>query len=158
MKTKTSRHHNLKGGTAKIAIIFSRFNDGIGKTLYNNTVNHLLALGVPQKNIKTFRIAGALEAPLAAKLIATKKKFHAIIALGIIIRGDTYHFELVCQESYRGLMNVSLASQTPIIFGILTVENEQQALERVDSKKLNKGLEFAETALEMALFVSENKA
>lgn len=149
MKFKSSRPQ-FKGENVHIAIVLTRFNDEIGNKLYKNTVEALLSHHVDQKYIHTFRVPGALETPFAAQLLAEKHLYDAIIVLGAVIRGDTYHFELVCNESYRGLMDVSLKYNVPIIFGILTVNNLQQAMERVEKNGLNKGQEFAEAALEMA--------
>lgn len=129
----------------KIAIILPRFNDTLGTILLKNTTEELDNLGV--KNVKIYRVPGTLELPFASLKIALSKKFHAIIALGIVIRGETKHFELVTQTAYQGLMEVVLDEDTPIIFGVLAVENEKQAKAR-----LNKGKEFAQAAVEMATF------
>jgi len=96
---------------------------------------------------KIYRVPGSLELPFAALKIAKKKKYDVIIALGIVIRGETKHFDLVVQNTYQGLMEVALNEEVPIIFGVLAVENEKQA-----SARLNKGKEFAQAAVEMAHF------
>ncbi len=142
---KTSKNKNLK-----IAILLPRFNDELGNKLLDNTVEELTKLGV--KNIKIYRVPGTLELPFAALKIALSKKFHAIIALGVVIRGGTKHFDLVVETAYQGLMEVTLDEDTPIIFGVLAVENEKQAIERVEKTKMNKGKEFAQAAVEMATF------
>lgn len=129
----------------KIAIILPRFNDILGTKLLNNTIKELNNLGV--KKIETYRVPGTLELPFAALKIALSKKFDGIIALGVVIRGETKHFELVTQTAYQGLMEVVLDEDTPIIFGVLAVENEKQAKAR-----LSKGKEFAQAAVEMATF------
>lgn len=134
----------------KIAILLPRFNDILGQKLLLNTQNELKELGV--KNIQIYRVPGALELSFAALKIALSKKFHAIIALGIVIRGRTKHFDLVVETAYQGLMEVTLDEDTPIIFGVLAVENEKQAIERIEIKKMNKGKEFAQAAVEMATF------
>lgn len=154
MKLKSSLP-KLQGKNLRIAIILARFNDEIGNELYNNTLLTLIDNGVAPKSIDTFRVPGALETPLASQMIAEKRSHDAIIVLGVVIRGDTYHFELVCQESYRGLMEVSLTYDLPVIFGILTVNTLEQALDRVQEKKMNKGKDFAEAALEMALLMAK---
>lgn len=137
----------------KIAIILPRFNDKLGSTLLNNTIEELKNLGTKESDIKIYRVPGALELPFAAEKIAfSTKKYSAIIALGIVIRGETSHFELVTQTAHTGLMDASLRSGVPIIFGILAVENEKQAVARVEKSKLNKGKEFAQAAIEMANF------
>lgn len=139
-----------KNKSLKIAIILPRFNDTLGQKLLLNTQNELKELGV--KNVQIYRVPGTLELPFAALKIALSKKFHAIIALGVVIRGGTKHFDLVVETAYQGLMEVALDEDTPIIFGVLAVENEKQAIERVEKTKMNKGKEFAQAAVEMATF------
>jgi 6,7-dimethyl-8-ribityllumazine synthase len=150
MKLSTSNPQNLNGKNLRIAIILARYNDAIGEELLKNTHDTLIEHGVAESNIKTFRVPGALELPLTAKLIAKKKNFDAIIALGVVIKGETAHFEHVCEQSLRGLMDVGLMTETPVIFGVITALNEKQARDRADKDKLNKGREYAETAIEMA--------
>lgn len=144
-KKTGTRNKNLK-----IAIILPRFNDELGSELLENTQKQLTVLGV--KSTQVYRVPGALELPYAALKIAKAKKQSAIIALGIIIRGETKHFDIVAEEAHRGLMKVSLENDIPVIFGILAVENKKQALDRVRSDRMNKGAEFAEAAVEMATF------
>ena len=141
---------NLNGKNLRIAIILARYNDGIGSVLLKNTHETLLSRGVKESSVKVIRVPGALELPLAAKLAAKKKVFDAIIALGVVIKGETPHFEHVCRESLRGLMDVGLETKTPVIFGVITALNVAQARERADKNKLNKGREYAEAAIEMA--------
>lgn len=152
MKLNTSIQNKKinKNKSLKIAIILPRFNDNLGQKLLLNTQNELKELGV--KNVQIYRVPGTLELPFAALKIALSKKFHAIIALGIVIRGGTKHFDLVVETAYQGLMEVTLDEDTPIIFGVLAVENEKQAIERVEKTKMNKGKEFAQAAVEMATF------
>lgn len=138
----------------KIGIIFSLFNSSIGNKLLESTVENLIKLGVTEKNINVFNVPGALEIPLAAQKI-TEKKYDAIIALGIVIKGDTYHFEIVSDESHRALMDISLKRKIPVVFGIICAYSEKQARDRTDAKKMDKGREFAETAVEMANFVKK---
>lgn len=133
-----------------IAIILPRFNDELGGELLQNVIDELAALGV--KSTQLYRVSGALELPYATLKIAKSKKYDAIIALGIIIRGKTKHFDLVSEISHQGLMEVNLDEDVPVIFGILAVENEKQAVERVRANKMNKGAEFARAAVEMAQF------
>ncbi|MCX6734026.1 MAG: 6,7-dimethyl-8-ribityllumazine synthase [Candidatus Peregrinibacteria bacterium] len=144
---KSSIHKNK---SLKIAIILPRFNDELGQKLLMNTQNELKELGI--KNVQIYRVPGALELPFAAQKIALSKKYNAIIALGIVVRGETKHFDLVTEHSHSGLMQVSLTNKLPIIFGVLAVENEKQAIERVEEAKMNKGKEFAQAAVEMATF------
>lgn len=151
-KSTTSK---MDGKAYKIAVILARFNDELGLELYKNTRDTLIEQGVPLKSIELIRAPGALELPLVAQTLAHTKNFHAIIALGVVIKGDTPHFDYVCQETYRGLMDVNLKTGIPTIFGVLTVNNLKQAKDRTSKTKLNKGKEFAESALEMANFMKE---
>jgi len=150
MQTSSSKPATLNGKGLRIAIILARYNDAIGGELLKNTHATLLEYGVGESDINTLRVPGALELPLAAKIVAKTGKYHAIIALGVIIKGETAHFEHVCEQSLRGLMDVGLQTETPVIFGIITALTEAQANDRADSDKLNKGREYAETAIEMA--------
>ena len=134
----------------KVAILLPRFNDELGLELLKNTEAGLQKHGV--KNVTIYRVPGALELPYAALKLAKSKKYHVIIALGIVIRGETKHFDLVTEECHRGLMQVSLTHEIPIIFGVLATENKKQALDRISANKMNKGGEFAEAAIEMAEF------
>lgn len=138
------------GKNLHIAIILPRFNDELGQELLENTKSKLESLGI--KNISLYRVPGALELPYATLKIAKAKKYDVIIALGIVIRGETKHFDIVTEEAHRGLMQVSLTHTIPVIFGILAVENKKQALDRVRNDRMNKGAEFAEAAVEMAQF------
>jgi len=150
MKINQSTPHFDNMSSARIAIIMSKYNDSLGNQLRENVEKTLIKHEVPAKNIQTFLVPGALEIPFVAKkLIAQKNTFDAIITLGLVIKGDTYHFEVVCNESYRALMDLNLQSPIPIIYGILTVNTIEQAQIRVDSQGLNKGEEFALAALEM---------
>ena len=145
-KTKVS------GNSLRIAIILPRFNDELGQELFTNTKAKLASFGLSMKNITLYRVPGALELPYAAQKIAKAKKHDVIIALGVVIRGETKHFDIVTEEAHRGLMQVSLTQMVPVIFGVLAVENKKQALDRVRADRMNKGAEFAEAAVEMAQF------
>lgn len=155
MKLNKSTTGQMSGKAYKIAVILARFNDELGLELYKNTRDTLMENGVLPKNIDLIRAPGALELPLVAQTLAHTKKYHAIIALGVVIKGDTPHFDYVCQETYRGLMDVNLTTGIPTIFGVLTVNNLKQAKDRTSKTKLNKGKEFAESALEMANLIGE---
>lgn len=144
MKIQSSASQKT-GERLKIAIILPRFNDTIGEKIFQEVQKTLLKRKVKKQNIHLFRVPGALELPFAAKKIAQSKKFHAIIALGVIIKGDTDHYEHVCRETYRGLMQVNLQEKIPTIFSVLTVKNIKQAEERIQ-----KGKDFAEAAIGIA--------
>lgn len=150
MQINNNHIQGLDGSSIRVAVILPYFNDLLGNELYDNVEKELLKLKVPEKNITLVRVPGALETPLTAKKLALSKNHDVIIALGIIIRGETPHFEYVAQESIHGCMQVQLETMTPIISGILAVENEEQAKDRVSVDKLNKGKEFAQTAIFMA--------
>ena len=150
MKIKSSQPIFSNTKTARIAIVISRYNDSLGDILLENVLKTLKKHHVQEKNINIFQVPGALEIPFAVKkLIKSTPRYDAVITLGMVIKGNTYHFELVCNESYRALMDLAMSSPIPIVFGILTVNTIAQAEERISEKKLNKGEEFALSALEM---------
>jgi len=137
--TKTSSKHHKK--TKKIAIVVSLFNEKICRNLLQGSLKELTKNGYATKDIKTYEVAGAFEIPLIAKKIAQTKKFGGIIALGCVIRGDTPHFEYVSLAATMGCLQAGLETECPIAFGVLTVDNEMQAIERSQPNKFNKGRE-----------------
>ncbi len=147
-KTATKKSPVKK--TLRIAIILSKFNEELATELSENTIKQLKKLGV--KKIDLYRVPGALELPFAALKVAKKEQHDAIIALGIVMRGETKHFDLVCEQTYAGLMEINTDEEMPVIFGVLAVENRKQALDRIRADKMNKGAEFAQAAVEMAQF------
>lgn len=132
----------------KIAIVASRFNDFIVDRLVGGAVDYLLRNGAARENITLIRIPGAFEMPIVAKKIAQKGEYDGILALGAVIRGGTPHFDYVCNEAAKGLAQISLESDTPLGFGLLTCDNIEQAIERAGSKAGNKGVEAASAMLE----------
>ena len=136
----------LDGKKLSIGIVQARFNEGITNALYEACHAELLALGVQEKNIKRVTVPGALEVPIALQAMAEQDDFDALIALGCIIRGETYHFELVANESGRGVSQIALDYTLPVANAILTVENEAQAWARAEDK----GRDAARVAVEMA--------
>ena len=136
----------LDGKKMAIGIVQARFNEGITNALYEACHAELIALGVQEKNIKRVTVPGALEVPIALQAMAEQDDFDALIALGCIIRGETYHFELVSNESGAGVTRVSLDTHTPIANAILTTENVSQAVARQEEK----GRDAARVAIEMA--------
>lgn len=136
----------LEGGTLVIGIVRSRFNEAIGMAMLDACVRRLGELGVSSERIATVTVPGALETPLALQKLAGTGRYHALIAVGSVVRGETYHFEIVSNESASGISTVVLDSGIPIANGILTTENEEQALARVTQK----GRDCAEAAIEMA--------
>ena len=136
----------LNGRDLRIGIVQARFNAALTDKLAQSCLAELHALGVEAKHIKHVSVPGALEVPLALAVLADTDDYDALVALGCIIRGETYHFELVANESGAGVMRVSLKHQVPIANAILTVENEAQAWARAEDK----GRDAARVAVEMA--------
>lgn len=136
----------LDGRKLVIGIVQARFNEGITNALFQACRAELLSLGVQEKHITHVMVPGALEVPVALQAMAERDDFDALIALGCIIRGETYHFELVANESGAGVTRVSLDTHTPIANAILTTENLEQAVARQEEK----GRDAARVAVEMA--------
>ena len=134
---------------AKIAIVASDYNKFIVDRLLDACINTLINGGVQKEGVTLVRVPGAFEIPIVVNRLANKKNHDAIIALGTIIRGETAHFEYISNEVSRGLSCIALQTDIPVIFGVLTVENTQQALDRSAEGEKNKGVEVANTALEM---------
>jgi 6,7-dimethyl-8-ribityllumazine synthase len=144
---------DLDGKGLRIAIIGARFNDHIVTNLRDGALRGLERLGVADNDIMESWVPGAFELPLAAKVLAETGKVDAIICLGTVIKGDTPHFDYVCGEAARGIQDVQLATGIPVMFGVLTVNTEQQAIDRSGPGIDNKGDEAAVGAVEMALLV-----
>ncbi len=136
-------------GTEKYCIVISRFNEFIGSKLLSGAVDELKRHGVKDDNIDVVWVPGAFEIPLITQKAAKTGKYGAIITLGAIIKGSTAHFDLVAAELSKGIANVSLQTSTPVMFGVLTTDNLEQAIERAGTKAGNKGAEAAKGALEM---------
>lgn len=134
----------------KFAIIVSRFNDFISSKLVEGAMDALKRHGVNDDDVTLVKVPGAFEIPTAAKRLASKSDFNAIICLGAVIRGATPHFDYVASEVAKGIAAVSLDSDIPITFGVLTTDNLEQAIERAGSKAGNKGWDAAMAAMEMA--------
>lgn len=133
----------------KIAIVVSRFNEFITSKLLDGALDALKRHGLKEENIEIAYVPGAFEIPFAAKQLAKYKKYDAIICLGAVIRGNTSHYDYVCNEVSKGIASVSLEMELPVIFGVLTTENIEQAIERAGTKAGNKGFEAANSAIEM---------
>ncbi|MBW1763584.1 MAG: 6,7-dimethyl-8-ribityllumazine synthase [Deltaproteobacteria bacterium] len=133
----------------KFAIIVSRFNDFISSKLVEGAIDALTRHGGDDNNISLVKVPGAFEIPIAAKKLAATDKFDAVICLGAVIRGATPHFEYVAAEVSKGIATISLESDIPVTFGVLTTENLEQAIERAGSKAGNKGWDAAVAAIEM---------
>jgi 6,7-dimethyl-8-ribityllumazine synthase len=133
----------------KVAIVAARFNDFIVSSLLKGATTSWKNHGGAEDDLLVARAPGAFELPVIAKKLAASGRWDAVIALGCVIRGDTPHFEYVAGECARGLNLAALETGVPVIFGVLTVENEEQALERAATTQMNKGGESMDTALEM---------
>ncbi len=140
----------LQAKGLKFAIIVSRFNDFITGKLLDGAVDALVRHGAKDEDIDVIKVPGAFEIPLAAKKVAEKGSYHAMICLGTIIRGATPHFDYVAAEVSKGIASVSLDTGVPIAFGVLTTDSIEQAVERAGTKSGNKGFDAAVTAIEMA--------
>lgn len=136
---------DLSGTGLSVGLVLSRFNEDIGDGLLSGCCDELIRRGVAAECITLTTVPGALEIPLVLKTMAQSGKYHALVALGCVIRGETYHFEIVSNESARGITEVQLATGMPIANAVLTTENDDQALVRM----VQKGKEAAEAALEM---------
>lgn len=137
---------NLNGRGLRIGIVLSRFNSDIGDGLLSACKAELIKLGVADSAITVATVSGALETPLVLQHMANSQKYDALIALGAIIRGETYHFEVVANESARGISDVQLNTDIPVANAVLTTENDDQAIARMAIK----GTEAAALAVEMA--------
>jgi 6,7-dimethyl-8-ribityllumazine synthase len=134
------------GAGLRVGIVMSRFNTPVGEGLLSSCTAALLKHGVAAADVRVVSVPGALEAPLALQKMAQSGRYDALIALGAVIRGETYHFEIVSNESSSGIMSVQLETGVPIANGILTTENDDQALARM----MEKGADCAIAAIEMA--------
>ena len=139
----------LVSGSIRVGIVASRFNDFIVSRLIGGCENALLRHGVQPDDISLAWVPGAFEIPLIASKMAKSGRYDAVIALGAVIRGSTSHYDYVCSEVSKGVANVSLNSDIPVLFGVLTTDTIEQAIERAGSKAGNKGAECAQGAIEM---------
>lgn len=141
---------SLIAGGEKYCIIISRFNEFIGSKLLSGAIDELRRHGVDESNIDVVWVPGAFEIPIVAKKCAASGKYNAIITLGAVIKGSTSHYDYVCAEVSKGIAAVSLETEVPVIFGVLTTDNIEQAIERAGTKAGNKGADAAKSAIEMA--------
>lgn len=132
------------------ALVVSRFNDFVTEKLLSGAFDALTRSGAKAENIDIVKVPGAFEIPLAAKKLAQKGRYHAVICLGAVIRGATPHFDYISAEVSKGIAQVSLESSIPIIFGVVTTDTLEQAIERAGTKSGNKGWSAAIAAVEMA--------
>ena len=140
----------LRGEGKKFAIVVSRFNDFITSKLLDGALDCLHRHGVKDDDLSLIRVPGAFEIPLAAQKLAQSGNYDGVICLGAVIRGATTHYDYVCSEASKGIAKVSLDTNIPVGFGIVTTENIEQAIERAGTKSGNKGYDTAMSVLEMA--------
>jgi len=134
----------------KVGIIVARFNEFIGSKLLSGAIDGLVRHGMNEEDIEVAWVPGAFEIPVAAQRMAQSKKYDAIICLGAVIKGSTSHYDYVCAEVSKGVASVSLQFGLPVMFGVLTTDNIEQAIERAGTKAGNKGYDCALSAIEMA--------
>ncbi|HEY2421167.1 MAG TPA: 6,7-dimethyl-8-ribityllumazine synthase [Neobacillus sp.] len=141
---------NLVGSGLKLGIVVGRFNEFITSKLLSGAQDALKRHGVSESDVDIAWVPGAFEIPLIAQKMANSKKYDAVITLGTVIRGSTPHFDYVCNEAAKGVSAASMNSGIPVIFGVLTTESIEQAIERAGTKAGNKGWDVANAAIEMA--------
>jgi 6,7-dimethyl-8-ribityllumazine synthase len=134
----------------KFGVVIGRFNEFISSKLYGGVVDGLVRHGADENDIEAAWVPGAFEIPLVAQKLAASKKYDAVICIGAVIRGSTAHFDFVASEVSKGIAKVSLDTGVPVIFGVLTTDTIEQAIERAGTKAGNKGYDAAVTAIEMA--------
>ncbi len=139
----------------KVAIVASRFNEIIVNKLLGGAVDGLVRHGVEEDNITAAWVPGAFEIPIAAQKLAKSGKYDAVICVGAVIRGDTSHYDYVCNEVSKGVAQVGLATGVPVLFGVITTENIEQAIASAGSKAGNKGYDCALAAIEMVNLVGQ---
>ena len=149
---------NLVSQDMKIGIVAARFNEFITAKLLGGAMDGLIRHGVKEEDIHTAWVPGAYEIPLIASKMAKSKKYDAIICLGAVIRGNTSHYDYVCNEVSKGIAAVSLEQDIPVLFGVVTTENIEQAIERAGTKAGNKGYDCAVSAIEMVNLIREIEA
>jgi len=148
---------NLTAKGLKFGVVVSRFNEFITSKLLEGTIDGLKRHGAEDTDIEVAWVPGAFEIPLIADQMAASRKYDAVIALGCVIRGSTTHYDYVCNEVSKGVAQAALRHQMPVIFGVITTENIEQAIERAGTKSGNKGYEAAVSAIEMANLMKQLK-
>lgn len=145
----------LDGKGCRFGIVVSKFNDFVTSRLMSSALDTLQKQGVEEDDIETVRVPGAFEIPLVARQLARSKKYDAVICLGAVIRGETPHFDYISTEMSRGIAQASSETGIPIVFGVLTTNTTEQALERAGKSDKNRGADAARTAIEMVTLMKE---
>lgn len=155
MHSGSSNKAPSDGKQRRIAIAVARFNEQVTGMMLDGCRQTLLEAGLAEQDLAVHQVPGAWELALACQLLADSDRFHAVIAIGAVIRGETAHFDFISAECAAGLQRVALDSGVPVAFGVLTAENGDQALERADPARKNKGREVALAALDMIALKAE---
>ncbi len=145
----------LDAGGKRFALVASRFNEIISSRLISGAIDSLLRHGAREEDIELYRVPGSFEVPLVARKVAASGKVHAVICLGAVIRGETPHFDFVAAGAARGVARVALDSGVPVIFGIITADTLEQAIQRAGGKTGNRGADAAAAAIETANLLQE---
>ncbi len=149
--TETKKHEgHLNAGGKRFALVVSRYNEFFSSRLLSGAEDCLLRHGAAPQDLEVFRTPGSFELPLVAKKVAQSGRFHAIVCLGAVLRGQTSHFDFVASEVAKGISRVSLETEVPTIFGVITTETIEQAVDRAGARAGNRGAEAALAAIEMA--------
>ena len=154
VNVKTIKANMISKGR-KFGIVVSRFNEFISAKLLDGAIDTLIQHGVKDTDISVVWVPGSFEIPMTAQRIAASKKYDAIICLGAIIRGETPHFDFIASEAAKGVAQVAMNSDIPCVFGVVTTDNLEQAVDRAGTKSGNKGRDAAETAIEMSNLYAE---
>lgn len=154
----TTREGQFEASGLRFAIVVSRYNEFVTSRLLAGALDVLTKAGADEKAVEIARVPGAFEIPLVARRLARSGRFDAVICLGAVIRGETPHFEYISAEASRGIAQAAWETDLPVVFGVLTTENVEQALERAGAPERNKGAEAARTAIEMATLLKTLKA
>lgn len=146
---------NLIGSKGKFGIVVGRFNEFIGSKLLSGAMDGLVRHGVDENDVTVAWVPGAFEIPLIAKKMAKSGKYDAVICLGAVIKGSTTHYDHVCAEVSKGIAQAAMETEVPVLFGVLTTDNIEQAIERAGTKAGNKGYDVALSAIEMVNLISQ---
>jgi len=138
----------------KFGVVVSRFNEFISRELLDGAIDTLIKHGITEEDVTTVWVPGSFEVPIVAKKMADSGKYDAIICLGAVIRGETPHFDFIAAEAAKGVAKVAMESKVPCVFGVITTDNLEQALDRAGTKSGNKGRDAARTAIEMCSLYS----
>jgi len=151
-------HKGVFEGSVKIAIVVSRFNSYVVDRLYDGAIKCLKANDIANDAITVVKVPGAFEIPVAVEALLDQGEYDAVITLGAIIRGETPHFDFISNECTHGISQLAINSGVPVIFGVLTVDNSEQAMDRAGDEESNKGYEAASAALEMISVIKQVKS